>query len=91
MSSIATPANLKLLADLGLTIAQVAAPGSGSAVQLGAIAAAGIIDLYDKLIAAKPADVTVEEWRALLTNPIHKPGVVDDLVNEARKRLDATP
>ncbi len=96
MSTPTTPAanttadTLKLAADLGLAVAQIALPGSGSAIQLGRIAAQGVIELYDRLMASRPEDVTLEEWRALLTAPIHSPGFVDDLVNQARARQTQT-
>lgn len=78
---------LNLLANLGLGIANIAFPGAGSAVQLGRIAAGGIIKLYDQLIAARPADVTEAQWRALLTDEVHDPAYIDRLLNEARKNV----
>lgn len=65
-------------------IASVAIPGAAVPIQIGRAAALGIIEAYDALMAARPADVTVEEWRDLLRSPIHQPGFVDSVVNEAR-------
>lgn len=78
---------LNLLANLGLGIANIAFPGAGSAVQLGRVAAAGVISLYDQIMAAKPADVTEAQWRALLTDEVHDPSYIDKLLNEARKNV----
>lgn len=82
-----SPDTLNLLANLGLGIANIAFPGAVSAVQLGRIAAAGIIKLYDQLMSAKPSDVTEEQWRALLTDEVHDPAYIDRLLNEARKNV----
>ena len=78
---------LNLLANLGLGIANIAFPGAGSAVQLGRIAAAGVISLYDQIMAAKPADVTEAQWRALLTDEVHDPSYIDKILNEARRNV----
>lgn len=82
-----SPETLKLLADLGLGIANIVAPGSGTAVQLGRVAAGGIIALYDQIMAARPTEVTEAQWRALLTDEVHDPGYIDRLLNEARKNV----
>ena len=81
---------LNLLANLGLGIANIAFPGAGSAVQLGRIAAAGVIKLYDQLMASRPAEVTEEQWRALLTDEVHDPAFIDRLLNDARKNVAPT-
>lgn len=78
---------LNLLANLGLGIANIAFPGAGSAVQLGRIAAGGIIKLYDQLIAAKPDGFTEAQWRALLADEVHDPAYIDRLLNETRKNV----
>ena len=78
---------LTLIANLGLGIANAAFPGSAAALQLSRIAAAGVIKLYDQLMAAKPAGYTEEQWRKLLTDEVHDPAFIDRLLNEARKNV----
>lgn len=75
---------IKTAVGIAANIASVAIPGAAVPIQIGRAAALGLIEAYDALMAARPADVTVEEWRELLRSPIHKDGFVDTVVNEAR-------
>ena len=87
----ATENQLKTGASLALGIANIFLPGSGTAIQLAPVVLKGVFDLYDTVIKAKPDDVTVEEWRARLTDPALTE-TADDYLNEARKALNvATP
>lgn len=87
----ATESQIKTGASLALGIANLLAPGSGTAIQLAPVVLKGVFDLYDAVIKAKPDDVTVEEWRARLTDPAMTK-TADDYLNEARKALNvATP
>lgn len=87
----ATESQIKTGASLALGIANLLAPGSGTAIQLAPVVLKGVFDLYDAVIKAKPDDVTVEEWRARLTDPALTK-TADDYLNEARKALNvATP
>ena len=75
---------IKTAVGIAANIASVAIPGAAVPIQIGRAAALGLIEAYDALMAARPADVTIEEWRELLRSPIHKDGFVDTVVNEAR-------
>lgn len=83
----ATESQIKTGASLALGIANLLAPGSGTAIQLAPVVLKGVFDLYDAVIKAKPDDVTVEEWRARLTDPAMTK-TADDYLNEARKALN---
>lgn len=75
----------KTIVATGADIASVLVPGAALPIQIGRMAALGIIEAYDALMASRPADVTVDQWRAILAGPVHSPGFVDSVVNEARK------
>ncbi len=77
----------KAIVGLAADAASIAIPGAVAQIQLGRAAAAGLIEMYDALMASRPADVTVEEWRSILRSPIHQSGFVDSAVNEARAKL----
>ena len=82
----ATEEEIKAGAGLALGLANILAPGSGTAIQLAPIVIAGVFDLYDRIVAAKPSDVTIEEWRARLTDDALRKST-DDYLNEARKLI----
>lgn len=75
---------IKTAVGIAANVASVAIPGAAVPIQIGRAAAIGLIEAYDALMAARPAEVTVEEWREILRSPIHQPGFVDNVVNEAR-------
>lgn len=75
----------KTIVTTGADIASILAPGSAIPIQIGRMAALGIIKAYDALMASRPADITIDQWRAILAGPVHSPGFVDSVVNEARK------
>lgn len=75
---------IKTAVGIAANVASVAIPGAAVPIQIGRAAAIGLIEAYDALMAARPAEVSVEEWRALLRSPIHQDGFVDSVVNEAR-------
>lgn len=77
----------KAIVGLAADAASIAIPGAAVPIQLGRAAAAGLIEMYDALMASRPADVTVEEWRSILRSPVHQSGFVDSAVNEARAKL----
>ena len=77
----------KAIVGLAADAASIAIPGAVVPIQLGRAAAAGLIEMYDALMASRPADVTVEEWRSILRSPVHQSGFVDSAVNEARAKL----
>jgi hypothetical protein len=79
-----TTENIKTVVGIAAGVASVAIPGAAVPIQIGRAAAMGLIEAYDALMAARPAEVSVEEWRALLRSPIHTDGFVDVVVNEAR-------
>ncbi len=79
-----TTETIKTAVGIAAGVASVAIPGAAVPIQIGRAAFVGIIDAYDALMAARPAEVSVEEWRALLRSPIHQDGFVDTVVNEAR-------
>jgi hypothetical protein len=79
-----TAQTAKTMVGIAAGIASVAIPGAAIPIQIGRAAAIGIIEAYDALMQARPAEVTVEEWRAILAGPVHSPNFVDGLVNEAR-------
>lgn len=87
----------KTIVTTGADIASVLVPGAALPIQIGRMAALGLIDAYDwrmaalglieaydALMASRPADITVDQWRAILAGPVHSPGFVDSVVNEAR-------
>jgi hypothetical protein len=63
----------KMLAGIGLSVASVVFPGAGAAITLAGIGVKGVADLIIKahkaLMDKKPDNVTVEEWREILSNP----------------------
>ena len=75
---------IKTGVGIAASIASVAIPGAPVPIQIGRAAAISLIEAYDALMEARPADVTIGEWRELLRSPIHQPGFVDTVVNEAR-------
>lgn len=75
---------IKAAVGIAANVASVAIPGAAVPIQIGRAAAIGLIEAYDALMAARPAEVTVDEWREILRSPIHQPGFVDNVVNEAR-------
>lgn len=81
-----TQNHIKTAAELGLGIANILMPGSGTAIQLGRHAIQGIIAIYDQIMASRPNGVTEEEWRQILTQPLHQPGFVSQILNEERER-----
>lgn len=83
---MSTPSNLKAAAELGLGIANILLPGSGTAIQLGRHAIQGVIAIYDQIMASRPQGVTEEEWREILKQPIHQPDFVNSILNEERER-----
>lgn len=74
----------KTIVTTGADIASVLVPGAALPIQIGRMAALGLIEAYDALMASRPADITVDQWRAILAGPVHSPGFVDSVVNEAR-------
>lgn len=86
---MSTTTNLKAAAELGLGIANLLMPGSGTAIQLGRHAIQGIIAIYDQIMASRPQGVSEEEWRAILKQPIHQPDFVTNVLNEERERQAA--
>jgi hypothetical protein len=77
---------LKEIALTGLKAGLSAIPGAGPAVVLGPLALKGAFALYDHLMAAKPADMTDDEFRRKLiaeSEMMNKTG--DDFLNEARE------
>jgi hypothetical protein len=75
--------------EAGAGVAAAAFPAAAPAIGIGLIAARGIVKLYEEVMENRPAGVTIEEWRQILKHPVHDPGVVDQLVNEARARKAA--
>lgn len=72
------------LLNIGLGIANAAFPGAGSAINLSRVVVSGVINLYEQIMASKPETLTEEQWLAILKNPVHDPGLIDRLLNEAR-------
>lgn len=87
-----TEQNVKTGASLALALANIFLPGSGTALAVAPIAIKGVFDLYDAIMGAKPPELTVEEWRARLTDPAIAKST-DDYLNEARRLTaqDAPP
>ena len=77
----------KTIVTTGADIASVLVPGAALPIQIGRMAALGLIEAYDALMASRPTDVTVEEWRSILRSPVHQSGFVDSAVNEARAKI----
>lgn len=87
MSTTTKSVDPSTLLDLGLGIANIAFPGAGSAIQLSRVVASGVISLYNQIMAAKPENLTDEQWLAILKDPVHNPKLIDDLLTEARKNV----
>lgn len=81
---------LKEFALTGLKAGLSAIPGAGPAVVLAPLALRGAFKLYDHLMAAKPADMTDDEFRQKLlaeSEMMTKTG--DDFLNQAREEAAA--
>jgi hypothetical protein len=79
-----TTETIRTAVGIAAGVASVAIPGAAVPIQIGRAAAMGLIEAYDALMAARPPEVSVDEWRALLRSPIHQDGFVDTVVNETR-------
>lgn len=77
----------KSIVGVAAEVASIAIPGAVVPIQIGRAAAVGLIEAYDALMASRPADVTVDEWRGILQSPVHQPGFVDSAVNDARAKI----
>lgn len=82
-----TENQIKAGASLALGIANILAPGSGTAITLAPVVIKGVFDLYDVIMKAKPDGMTAEEWRARLLDAVMTK-TADDYLNEARKALN---
>lgn len=87
--STGLPVNPNTLLNPGLGIANIAFPGAGSAINLSRVVVSGVISLYDQIMAARPENLTEEQWLAVLKDPVHDPELIDRLIKEAR--ADASP
>jgi hypothetical protein len=75
-------ASAEMVAKTAITVAAAFFPA-------GPLIAGGVIKLYDALMAVKPKEVTVEEWRELLQSPAVTK-TADEYVNEARAAAATT-